>query len=492
MKKLAILFFGFFLILGGCKKDVSLNSISEDLSTYNMELTLSEDKILTGVETVEYINNTNSDLSSICFHLYPVAFSEGAVNPPISALHHNSAYYNGIDYGDIVINSVFVNDKEVVARYEGEDENILVVDLPKALSPNKKVSIRISFMVDIPNINHRFGYGENTINLANFYPIAAVHEDGNFICNPYNHNGDPFYSDMSNYNVTITVPSTMTIASTGTIDSTQTGETSTTYNMSAKVVRDFAIVVSDKFQMIEGTAGDTRVMYYYYDEDTPQDSLQTAIDSVNTFNNLFGTYPYSTLSVVKTNFVHGGMEFPNLVYISDAVTDNASYRNVIIHEIAHQWWYQLVGSDAYRYPWLDEGLTEYSTALFYENNPQYGISADDIMKNTTNNFVTFVDLYEDIIGDIDQSMNRPLNQYNTETEYVYMTYIKGCLLFDNLRDVVGDKKFTKILQEYFDTYKFQNVKPEDFMGICEKVSHSDLSGFFDSWINGKVLIKKVA
>jgi len=492
MKKYIIFLFGLFLILGGCSKEISINSISKEISTYSMELSLSSDKILTGTETVEYKNTSEDSLSYICFHLYPTAFSEEAINSPISALHYNSAYYNGSDYGDIVINSVFIDDNTTIPRYEGEDDNILILDLEKDLSPNKEVKIEISFTVDIPNVNHRFGYGEHTINLANFYPIAAVYEDGKFIYNPYNSNGDPFYSDMGNYNVTIKIPSSLTLASTGIIDGTSQNDSETTYSISSKAVRDFAMVLSDEFQTIENHTNGTRIIYYYYNDDTPAESLQASVDSINTFDELYGEYPYSTLSVVQTNFVHGGMEFPNLVYISDTVTDKASYINVIIHEISHQWWYQLVGSDAFSYPWLDEALAEYSTILFYEQNPQYGVSSDDIIQTTINNYVAFVELYEEVIGDIDESMNRPLNQYSSETEYVYMTYVKGCILIDNLRNTVGDKKFFKSIQSYFNNYKFTNAKPEDFIGTFEKICHSDLSGFFDSWLNGKVIIKKVA
>ena len=213
------------------------------------------------------------------------------------------------------------------------------------------------------------------------------------------------------------------------------------------------------------------------------------MDSLNTFNELFGEYPYSTLSVVKSNFVHGGMEYPNLVLISDDTAEKADYINVIVHEIAHQWWYGLVGNDEFRFGWLDEGLTEYSTNLFYQNNPEYNVDANEVIKNTTSSWVTFVDLYTSVLGDVDTSMCRALDEYKTEPEYVYVTYVKGMLFFNELRNLLGEAKFLKAVQTYFETYKFQNVTPDHLLGIFEQVSHTDFQGFFDSWINGKVVIK---
>ena len=348
------------------------------------------------------------------------------------------------------------------------------------------------FDVKLPNINHRFGYGDIAINLGNFYPIVAVYEDGDFITHPYNSNGDPFYSDMSNYNVTLVADSSYVVANTGKVDNITTNDSLTTYNMSARAVRDFAIVLSTKFEVLSETTGKTTINYYYYDESNPQQSLDTAVKAVNTFNELFGEYPYNTLAVVKTNFVHGGMEFPNLVYISDAINSTEDYLNVIVHEIAHQWWYQVVGSDAFRYAWLDEGLTEFSTIMFYEQNPEYGVETITLIDNLTSSFSSFVDLYEKVLGEVDTSMNRAIDEYNTETEYVYMTYVKGNLLFADLRALVGTKNFNKSLQNYFQTYMFQNVNPSHLIGTFEKTCHRNLASFFDAYLQGKIVIKDAA
>ncbi len=353
------------------------------------------------------------------------------------------------------------------------------------------MSIQIEFNFSLPNVLHRYGYNENTVNVANFYPVLAVYENGGFLTDPYHHNGDPFHTDMANYNVVLTVPENFVVANTGVVKNTEVKESSKTLTIEAKAVRDFAFVMSEKFVVIEKKAGSVIVKYYYYNDSNPSKSLDAAVDSITTFSKLFGDYPYSVYSVVETGFVHGGMEYPMLVYISDHIDKHEDYINVIIHETAHQWWYQIVGSNAFREPWLDEGLTEYSTIMFYNENPQYNVNTDEIITNATNSYVSFIELCESVLGYVDTSMNRALNEYDTEPEYVYVTYIKGMLLFDELRSVIGAKNFERGLQTYFKENKFSNATQKDLVSAFERVALRNLKSFFSSWIEGKVIIKNV-
>ena len=113
-------------------------------------------------------------------------------------------------------------------------------------------------------------------------------------------------------------------------------------------------------------SGKTKVSYMSCLEDEEVLTIIHLIrEVVEFFSKIFGEYPYKTLTVVKTPFVYGGMEYPNLVFVSDSVNSKEELYKVVVHEIAHQWWYGIVGNNEYTYPWLDEALTEFSTILFY-------------------------------------------------------------------------------------------------------------------------------
>lgn len=487
-KLLILLILPLVILISGCK-DNNLQKISKDLNTYEMNITYNDNHTLTVSQRLDYTNRTGDTLEKIKFHLYPRSFRENSNCSVVSTLNYSKCYYNGKSYGNLDVTSLSVDNEVVDIFITGYDEDILEVKLPDNLEDKSHCSIVIDYTVTIPNINHRFGYGDNTINLGNFYPVVCVYENGAFVEDSYHYNGDPFYTEMANYDVTLTANSNLKLASSGNIKSTSNNENNTTtYNINALAVRDFAFVLSDKFNVVTDTIDNTVVNYYYYKNQYPAECLKAGVNSISTFNELFGKYPYSVINIVETNFVHGGMEYPNMVMISDAVDIQSDYINVIVHEIAHQWWYGLVGNNEFDYGWLDEGLTEYSTLLFYEKNPEYNIDCDLLIKNTTNSFATFVEVYDKVFGCADTTMNRALDEYNNESEYVYIAYVKGMLLFDSVREIMGYDKFISALQEYFTENKFKIATPEKLIEAFEKSSGDKLSSIFESWINGKVKI----
>lgn len=476
-------------LLSGCSKIDFVAKFGNNVNTYDIHLDIDEiNKTAVVKQKTTYINKTETSLDNVCFHLYPNSFAEGVKSKPVSVLYEQKAYPNGESFGGITINSVKVNNLEAQTTLEGDDKTILNIALKSDLYPQEKVTFNFEYELKLPNINHRFGYGQNTINLCNFYPIACVYDKVGFNKSEYHYNGDPFYSDMANYNVEITNFETYKVATTGNVVLQNTLDHKTTTKVEAKAVRDFAIVLSDKFKTESKKVGNTTINYFYYNDKEPEKSLSTCVDSLNTFNSLIGNYPYKTLAVVESNFVHGGMEYPNLVMISDSLEKYEDYQNTIIHEIAHQWWYGMVGNNEYDYGWLDEGLTEYTTALFYEKNPSYNLSYDEIMKNANSSYCMFVEVYGDIFGSVDTTMDRNLNEYKTEPEYIYISYVKGMLLFDSLREVLGKKAFNKCLKTYFKKFQGKNATPQDLIAVFQSTSLRNLEPFFSSWIDGSVVV----
>ena len=476
--------------VSGCKKKKdNLDELSKNLSSYKIELDLDvETKSIKATQTIDYVNNTDSVLKTVKLHLYPQFFELGATDHIVPNTKVNNAYPNGMSYAEFDVNRVQVENTEKTVVYEQEFDSILSVDLNSSLMPTEKTTISIEYSFSLPNCNHRFGYGESTINLANFYPIVCVFEEGQFKTNGYHSNGDPFYSEMANYCVSLVVDKQYIVAGTGEKTNEKIENGKKMLNFKANLVRDFALVVSDKFEVISEQVDNTLIEYYYFNDENPKTSLKAGVDSIKTFSKLFGNYPYSTFSIVENDFVYGGMEYPNLVMISSSIENQDDYLNIIIHETAHQWWYGIVGNDEYVYPWLDEALTEFSTILFYDNNQGYNLNHQQMVDISKENYSLFISVYEDVLGSLDTSM-RAVNEYETEPEYTYCTYVKGVLMYESLYQLIGEKSFVKGLQIYFANNKFQNTKPEDLINAFNESGKQDLSNFFNSWIKGKVVIR---
>jgi aminopeptidase N len=329
------------------------------------------------------------------------------------------------------------------------------------------------------------GINDNTINLANFYPILCGYDNGFYECVYYG-SGDPFFSECADYVVTLTAPQQYALAGGGEKQHCQTANGKTTTKFTLKNARSFAMVLSSKFQTVCGVVGDTKITYYYYDDATPQTSLETAIKSLKLFNDKFGQYPYSTYSVVQTAFVQGGMEFPTITFISDNL-DERAYQEVIVHETAHQWWQTVVGNNEVEHGFLDEGLAEYSVVLFYENYPEYSLTRKMLIKSAEQTYRVYCSVVDRLEGKVNTSMLRSLKEYSTEYEYVNIAYVKGCIMFDYLRQTIGDQKFFNGLKRYYKDYSFKIAKPDDLVGVYEKTG-ANANGFFESFYQGKVVI----
>ncbi len=481
-------------MLTGCNKNREVTKASKGLNNYKITATLcDEEKKITATEEVVFINTIKDNLSFVCFNLYGTAFSEDAKILPYTILNSEKCFYDGKNYGDLVIDSVRVDGQNANYQIIGEDNNALKVDFFEPLAINKKLSIEIEFILSLAKSTHRLGYTDHTISLGNWYPVLCKYENDNFDTSPYYSTGDPFYTDCANYEVSLSYPSKYTLTSTGELVKTETeaqGEMSTT-EYKALAVRDFAMCLADDWKMAEEKVSGTFVRVYAYNNDERLESyLKTAVSCFKYFSNTFGVYPYSVLNVVFTPFLHGGMEYPNLVIIADNIIDEINTNKVIIHEIAHQWWYSLVGNNELKDAWIDESLAEYSTLMFFENHPEYGVTREQIIKENKEDYLLYMDVMQSVVtSSVNLSMELYVNEYASEYEYVYMIYVKGVLFQDALREKIGDEAYVKGLSLFFKNNKYKIASKTEFIQAFENASGLNLEMFIEEWLKGNNIIE---
>ncbi|MBQ8405312.1 MAG: M1 family metallopeptidase, partial [Clostridia bacterium] len=353
---------GFVSFFSSCKKTAKVYTRYEITAEYSPE-----NRTLTGAVKVTFENCSDSEISVLKFQMYPNAYRKNALYAPISTSFADAAYYAGESYGEMSISSVHGSKNWEIM---GEDKNILYVFLERSLFPGDKVVLDIGFITKLAQVNHRTGVTAHTVNLGNFYPVLCGFKNGGFNECVYYSCGDPFYTDCADYKLRLTLPKEYTVASTGVLTDEDMLESKKVYTMYATKVRDFALVLSKNYRKERAKVGNTELVYYYYADKEPSKSLEVAREAFAYYEKAFGKYPYAQYTLAETGLCFGGMEYPTLTMLSDALSGRERVR-AIAHEVAHQWWYGVVGSDQTKNAWQDEGLAEYSAICFFEEYEKY-------------------------------------------------------------------------------------------------------------------------
>ena len=217
----------FTLTLTGCEQEDAiasdilihkdLNGIDiEKLNQYDIEVDLDYDnKAYISKQYTTYVNNTEKTIGEIYFHIYPNAFKSLDTSPILlkekikDPLNYNNGY---IEFINISRDNKVLDYKTI-----GEDNTILNIKLDEPLLKEQKVNIYMEYNVKLPSSMDRFGYGDRTINLGNWYPILCVYDEDGWNLDPYYSIGDPFYSNLANYNISIKTEKDVVIASSGNI-----------------------------------------------------------------------------------------------------------------------------------------------------------------------------------------------------------------------------------------------------------------------------------
>ena len=401
-------------------------------------------------QTVYYVNRTDKPLTEIVFHVYANAFASESTAPVFNG-NVKAAYPEGFSPGGCTFASITINGVAVSHETEGQTNSVLSLPLRQMLAPGQTATVAFDYTVLIPRCDTRFGHNHHVFNLANCYPIAAVIDEDGWHKDPYYAVGDPFFSEAADYDVTIRAPKDYTLASSGSLTRRSGDGDVSLWTATVQDVRDFAWFASSEFKTVSAqTGGVTVTVYTYTDTANALYALDVAVASLDFFSDTFMPYPYDTFSVVQSGFSLGGMEYPHIVQIGEGVFRNeASLANVVAHEAAHQWFYQIVGNDEVSEPWLDESLTEYATFLFLR---VFDPSHDEIQRGIGRKIGAY-------------AMDMPVYAYPDFYAYSAAVYANGLATWLALEKNIGKDAFLAMLRRYVETYAFKNASGDAFMAI---------------------------
>lgn len=244
--------------------------------------------------------------------------------------------------------------------------------------------------------------------------------------------------------------------------------------------RDFFIVIGKYFEVLESSYGGTDINVYYNNNNkgSAEKTIDIARGALETFNKRFGAYPYKELDLVELPVNRSiGIEFPGIILISTPVYGNKIFTS---HEIAHQWWYNVVGNDPIDEPWLDEALATYSSLIYFEyNTPEAEyLGILDYFKS---------EYRSNLEAGKDDIVTGALEHFEKlgGSHYYQIVYVKGALFFNALRETVGDEIFFDTMQDYFEQNKYGIASTKDLLDLFEEVSGMHLDYLYQEWLYGK-------
>ncbi len=428
---------------------------------YRMNLYLdTENHTIYGTITITIQNESEDDWRNLCFRDYSSIYTESA-----SGYECDDAKIT--DITDIVD----LRNNEKLSLTRSEDPSVVYVDLGMSLSAGDSMNLSFSFVSYVPETCSRYGYSirdngsqsYECYNLGNFYPILAVYTDSGWSTEPYIFMGECFNSVCSDYDVTVTAPSSYQVITSGVSLSKVTENDQSVWTSLAEDVRDFTMVIGEGFAVVSDEVDGITINSYYYSDDNEDESewgaaaLAAGVDSVTAYGDAFGKYPYAELNVCETYLDAGGMEYPNLVMISDSMVYNAgdySYVQLVVaHEIGHQWFYGIVGNDPYNEAWLDESFASYCEYI-YQDTFMSQKELDEIVDEGASGYISPINLAYD--------------EFESDYDYYIGVYVNGQHFLYALRQAMGEDEFNAAISEYVEKYAFQIATEEDLLEIMNE------------------------
>jgi Peptidase family M1 domain len=232
----------------------------------------------------------------------------------------------------------------------------LEVRLAAPVPPGGSGAISLRFEVRGRRVADRFGRVRDTVLLGNVIPVLAVRDGRGLHLEPYARRGESFYSLAARWDAVLRLPRRLRAATTGATVAEDTTGGERVLRVSSAQARDFGLAVGP-LRVVRGSQGGTRVRVFAGRRVRGgRGALRIARRALRLLGRRYGPYGSTELDVVLVRGGFGagiGMEYPELVFSIPAA-------DVVTHEVAHQWWYGLVGNNQYREPWLDEAFAQYS------------------------------------------------------------------------------------------------------------------------------------
>ncbi|MEH7390814.1 ABC transporter permease subunit [Bacillus sp. JJ1474] len=444
-------------------KDADVGVKNDSKASYDMHVEMDSKGVFHTTANIHIKNKSDNYWEDLTFYFIPNAFEKG------------HSFQSVKSYSTVQMKKIIINGEQ--AKYSLEKDQ-LNISIPSTMQKRKKYQIKIEYSFTIPNEGVRLSKEKENYYLAHWYPMLATYQNGKWNKEDYDVGMETFHTDFSNFEVSYKIPEGYSLISSSDKDP-RIGASEG--KIKVKKVRDFFIGIVRDMDIHETEANDgvkIRLFTKTGHQKNIKETLELARDALSFYQENIGKYPHKQLDIILDNGPF--MEYSGVVTINPYIEDTYFYRNAVVHEIAHQYFYGVVANDQYHQAWVDEGMTEFATSMyFYAGKNQSRSEAFRIPYNRMERI---------------KAANPPIGrQYsNVSLDKVKNTgFIYGQPAIEMLK-MVEDKYRLKgadvkevsmqFLSSYYEHFKYKEVDTKEFIRFTRDY-FSVPTGYFNKWLD---------
>jgi hypothetical protein len=389
-------------------------------------------------------------------------------------------------------------------HYRQDNSTGIVAELPEEVGPGESVTVELDCTVCLPNKQGRWGHWQGITYLANAIPVVAYFDDVGWHSMPFVPWHQPFWNEAGHYHAVIQLPAAEKLACSAAVKSEQLLPDGWREVVTEPFIgRDFALVCSREFIERQATAKLTggrevvvKCLAYPRHEFYAKEIACMVAEAIPVYDQWFGAYPYSQLTVVESFFGWNGNECAGLLMIDERVfamphLGRGYVEYLVSHETCHQWWYNLIGTNGYAETFMDEGAATYFTHRFLDR--KHGPNNEMLrwpdglewLPNIKRENYRYGSMY----GAIRRGEMRPaagdLPGFNHLVGLFTGAYDRGSKVFGMIEARLGEAAFIDFIQGLVRKYSWGVLTASRLRMELEAYTGQSWAEFFERWVYGK-------
>ncbi|MCI0705369.1 MAG: hypothetical protein L0241_30280 [Planctomycetia bacterium] len=499
--------------IAGAAEPVSVAPIPPNLPRYDLDITLDNTKRRAIVrERVTWTNNTRNATDQLAFNFYPhfkVPAGEALLFAKTLELLRLQPSL-GIDRDGrmgAVTGAWLVqaNASPVALEYAYDENNptALRFALPQPIMPGQTITVELECCVRLPNKQGRWGHYEGVTYLTNAIPLLAVYNEDGWKPMPFVPWAQPWFNEAGLFHATIIVPENEKVACSAPVKKeTQLGDGLKRIETEPFVGRDFAVLSSARYveftgktKLADGREITIKCLAFPEHEFYATEILKIVGEAIPVFSQWFGPFPYSQFTIAESYFGWNGNECAGLVMIDERVFGmphlaRGYVEYLVSHETCHQWWYNLLGTNGYAEPYLDEGAAAYFTHRLLDfkhgkNNPFLKWpKAMEWMPNINRENYRYGSMYLAIRNGEMTPAAQELPQYKHLFGLFTGAYDRGSKVYGMIEDRLGEAAFLDFISGLMKKYSWRILSSAQLQAELEAYTGREWGEFFQRWVFG--------